>query len=1045
MLLAGIIPAAAQALTTGTEIYGYLSYYPDETGTYDRLGWYSIGIDGALTSCWTTPEDEIGNGFIADGKLYTYNEMNIMGESYGMIFKIYNLETGAIEKSVNIDGKLGFLGFDSMCYIPDEHVAYGYVRTDYYAAGMGCEQAFCRIDIANPTAITIVKKVNSSIDRCVSLALNPDDGKIYGITRFGTFVNVAKDGAQTVLGDLKLLDGTSPSGLSAGLVYDNVKKVFIWNALEKGSTRDSYAASYLYTLEPQTRAMGRVCTYKGNERFTFFALAEKAVTGTPGKATIDSNTFSGTANLSGSFSLTMPTLYADGSAISPSTPLELIAKVDDTVVSATTHKAGEKMQVSFGPLAQGMHNFAFNVKTGDEIGAASVLSLYIGNDTPVAPASVRFNALGISWQASSGSVHGGYVDTEAITYTVSVDGKEIASGVRGTKVEYKVPAGPLAAHTASVVAVCNGMESEAAVSNSFVAGNPLELPVSFVPTFNESLLFTLCDANRDGNGWRFSEPYLGDPYFVFQADGKVGDDWIFLPATVFSDTEMIYRLSFDARRGDTNVPEKLEAFLATSPDPNTVIKEIMAETGPATYDYETLSSEFTVPEAGTYYVGIHACGDTDAYFLFVNHFKVSALRSAGAAPAAVSNLRATAASGGALEVEVSFTMPVLTTTGAAIADGTELVAMVTTGVASVEVKGKPGRECSTSVAIINGVNTVSVQVSEGNLSGEIVTIDVYGGLDNPKCVENLVATVSEDNLSAYLRWEAPTEGEHGGYVKPDGVKYWLIKYVKSEYAEYPVKDREIGTDVFEYTYNIPQGSALQTVRIGILAENEIAEAEYFGTLNIMMGTPYALPMDEMFAGRDLRYAPITVVSVSEEYDAYWGVDDPAIFGDGYANMSGKALIATPDRATSKGRVALPKFKVGESSAELAFSFFANDKMPVSRIYVQSAGMVDPVEAGILDASGKTGWTMQKLTLPEDFKAAGWVGVFIDVEFSSLDQALLVERYQFSERENSGTDEIEAADNVAPVYYNLQGVRVQNPENGVYIVKRGNKVSKEFIR
>lgn len=34
---------------------------------------------------------------------------------------------------------------------------------------------------------------------------------------------------------------------------------------------------------------------------------------------------------------------------------------------------------------------------------------------------------------------------------------------------------------------------------------------------------------------------------------------------------------------------------------------------------------------------------------------------------------------------------------------------------------------------------------------------------------------------------------------------------------------------------------------------------------------------------------------------------------------------------------------------------------------------------------------------------------------------------------------------APVYYNLQGVRVANPENGLYIVVRGSKVTKEVIR
>lgn len=33
----------------------------------------------------------------------------------------------------------------------------------------------------------------------------------------------------------------------------------------------------------------------------------------------------------------------------------------------------------------------------------------------------------------------------------------------------------------------------------------------------------------------------------------------------------------------------------------------------------------------------------------------------------------------------------------------------------------------------------------------------------------------------------------------------------------------------------------------------------------------------------------------------------------------------------------------------------------------------------------------------------------------------------------------------PEYYNLQGVRVESPESGLYIVKRGNKVAKEIVR
>ncbi len=53
-----------------------------------------------------------------------------------------------------------------------------------------------------------------------------------------------------------------------------------------------------------------------------------------------------------------------------------------------------------------------------------------------------------------------------------------------------------------------------------------------------------------------------------------------------------------------------------------------------------------------------------------------------------------------------------------------------------------------------------------------------------------------------------------------------------------------------------------------------------------------------------------------------------------------------------------------------------------------------------------------------------------------------------DRSGAGIDDIFVDDldsDVAPVYYNLQGVQVVNPENGFYIVRRGNKVTKEIIR
>lgn len=49
-------------------------------------------------------------------------------------------------------------------------------------------------------------------------------------------------------------------------------------------------------------------------------------------------------------------------------------------------------------------------------------------------------------------------------------------------------------------------------------------------------------------------------------------------------------------------------------------------------------------------------------------------------------------------------------------------------------------------------------------------------------------------------------------------------------------------------------------------------------------------------------------------------------------------------------------------------------------------------------------------------------------------------------ENSGVEDITATPQDGPAeYFNLQGLRVENPAAGIYIVRRGNKVTKEYIR
>ena len=46
---------------------------------------------------------------------------------------------------------------------------------------------------------------------------------------------------------------------------------------------------------------------------------------------------------------------------------------------------------------------------------------------------------------------------------------------------------------------------------------------------------------------------------------------------------------------------------------------------------------------------------------------------------------------------------------------------------------------------------------------------------------------------------------------------------------------------------------------------------------------------------------------------------------------------------------------------------------------------------------------------------------------------------------SGITDVESADGAEPVYYTLQGVRVDNPTPGIYIERRGESVRKVVVR
>ena len=71
-----------------------------------------------------------------------------------------------------------------------------------------------------------------------------------------------------------------------------------------------------------------------------------------------------------------------------------------------------------------------------------------------------------------------------------------------------------------------------------------------------------------------------------------------------------------------------------------------------------------------------------------------------------------------------------------------------------------------------------------------------------------------------------------------------------------------------------------------------------------------------------------------------------------------------------------------------------------------------------------------------FKVVAEGTYYINVDFESMKV--------WVSSEAAGIEAIDV-ETVAPVYYNLQGIEVANPQNGLYIVKQGNKVSKQLVK
>lgn len=122
---------------------------------------------------------------------------------------------------------------------------------------------------------------------------------------------------------------------------------------------------------------------------------------------------------------------------------------------------------------------------------------------------------------------------------------------------------------------------------------------------------------------------------------------------------------------------------------------------------------------------------------------------------------------------------------------------------------------------------------------------------------------------------------------------------------------------------------------------------------------------------------------------------------------------------------------GETMIPAAVSFKIGDA-DWAKYNFGAAGEIWPSEDGDV-----WNFNANNTTLGEDFEGT------IKFELGEVNSDPIT--VQWFANEFGGVENITIDENAAKVYYNLQGIEVENPANGLYIVKQGNKVAKQVIR
>ena len=957
----------AKAPVTSDKIYAGMQY------PQALLGGGKINpATGAFTKIFSSTSAPQSLGVNPElNEIYTVEWVQNSSGQYGNIaYRTYDATSGAKKKEVAISSQEQF-DFTPIygAYVLDDNAIYGYANEGWVK--LDCNTLTSSVVNAN------VDDPSAASMYIYGMTFNSNTGEIVAMVHQSTGFSIIKINKETGAYSAPAAVDVSSVYLG-GFAYDYSSNSYLFNPNDDD-------VSEIVSIDANTLAVTTVCEIPGApETASIYVdevkpadplapLAPEFV-----RATFPNGSFSGT------LTFTLPTQNRGNEDLTGMVSYTI--KANDTEIASGSAAPGAEVSANYQASASGEVAFSCTASQGTHVSKPASQVIFIGNDTPAAPANVKLTPATVSWDPVTTGVHNGYIDASKVTYTVKINDEVVAEGQTATSCPTNLPVtAEIQNYTATVTATCNGITGPEGSSNDVLFGQPFNLPVSFEPDAQEAGLFTIIDNNNDAKAWTYNAPAEGAPDFRITYNSRLAsDDYLILPPVIINDTKNLCEFTFNAWAGSTTYVEKLEVWIGQENTAAGMTTKILDATEIKWTTAKEMKCYFQVPATGKWYVAVKAVSDKDKLRLCVNNFNLSVSDVAAKGPAAVENVTVVPGAQGALNATVKFNLPTKDNLGNALSG--QVSATVETEVDYKTVTGAAGSAQSVEVMTIQGDNDITIQTMQGDVLGFPVTVSVYTGVEVPDAVSDLVMTPGNTPYSLYGKFTAPETGADGGYINKADLTYTVHQRVQiGEFFGIPIYDYPVILNLgketeFTTTDMIPEGTEQAQYVLGVAATNTAGTSDV-SLLGVILGKPYDMPAIEDFADTHIDLQPMMLNSqggMTYKYLSAAGIEQinpdfatkgAAIVAQGTDNQYG---FWYPPMISTKG--------ANKATFELQYYVGACKNVVV---YAEAYGAPEEVIFNESYLMGyPEGFQTLPIELPAKFQDKDWVKISIRCDFSA---------------------------------------------------------------